>query len=57
MTQPLTAGILLFNEVEVLDFAGPFEVLSLAEDASTRQKLLSVKTVAQSLEIISARNG
>ncbi|MCF8032217.1 MAG: DJ-1/PfpI family protein [Desulfarculaceae bacterium] len=25
--QPLTAGVLLFEQVEVLDFAGPFEVL------------------------------
>jgi len=48
---------LLFNEVEVLDFAGPFEVLSLAEDASTHQKLFSINTVAQTRESISARNG
>ena len=57
MHHPITAGILLFNEVEVLDFAGPFEVLSLAEDASTHQKLFSVNTVAQTRESISARNG
>ena len=57
MHQPLTAGIALFNEVEVLDFAGPFEVLSLAEDATTREKLFSVKTVAQMRAVISARNG
>ena len=57
MQQTLSAGILLFHEVEVLDFAGPFEVLSLAEDANTRQKLVSVKTVAQTRDAISARNG
>ena len=57
MQHTLTAGILLFHEVEVLDFAGPFEVLSLAEDANTHQKLVSVKTVAQKRESISARNG
>jgi len=57
MMHPITAGILLFNEVEVLDFAGPFEVLSLAEDASTHQKLFSINTVAQTRESISARNG
>lgn len=27
-----TVGILLFDQVETLDFAGPFEVLSVAED-------------------------
>lgn len=57
MQHTLTAGILLFHEVEVLDFAGPFEVLSLAEDANTHQKLVSVKTVAQKRESIYARNG
>lgn len=34
MSIPKTVGILLFNEVEVLDFAGPFEVFSLAENNS-----------------------
>ena len=57
MRNPLKTGILLFNEVEVLDFTGPFEVLSLAEDATTREKLFSVKTVAQTRVVISARNG
>jgi len=57
MRNPLKTGILLFNEVEVLDFAGPFEVLSLAEDATTREKLFSVKTVAQTRAVVSARNG
>ncbi|MCB2225159.1 MAG: DJ-1/PfpI family protein [Desulfarculaceae bacterium] len=31
--QPLTAGVLLFEQVEVLDFAGPFEVLGRARTA------------------------
>lgn len=57
MTHPLKAGILLFNEVEVLDFAGPFEVLSLAERAESREKLFAVCTVAETRETISARNG
>lgn len=30
MTKPMTAGVLLFPQVEVLDFAGPFEVLGRA---------------------------
>jgi transcriptional regulator GlxA family with amidase domain len=57
MEQQLKVGILLFNEVEVLDFAGAFEVFSLAEEPQTRAKLAGVCTIAQSREIISARNG
>jgi len=29
-TFPISLGILLFDQVEVLDFAGPFEVFSMA---------------------------
>jgi transcriptional regulator GlxA family with amidase domain len=57
MQHPLKAGILLFNEVEVLDFTGPFEVLSLAERVESREKLFVVCTVAETRETISARNG
>ena len=52
-----SVGILLFNEVEVLDFAGPFEVFSLASLPDSSQKLFKVSTVAQTLETIRARNG
>lgn len=48
-------GILLFNEVEVLDFAGPFEVFSLAE--KEQEKVFKVVTIAEKDEILSARNG
>ena len=50
-------GILLFNEVEVLDFAGPFEVFSIAMDTEYNQKLFTVNTVAQTKDLIKARNG
>ena len=30
-----TVGILIFDEVEVLDFCGPFEVFSVAQQAGT----------------------
>lgn len=50
-------GILLFNEVKVLDFAGPFEVFSLTTEPDSDNKPFIVKTVAQSGEIIKARNG
>ena len=49
-------GILLFNEVEVMDFAGPFEVFSLSED-DDMNKLYKTFTVSQNDEVISARNG
>ncbi|WP_201600376.1 DJ-1/PfpI family protein [Psychrobacter submarinus] len=56
MTLKRTVGILLFNEVEVLDFAGPFEVFSLAENKSNN-KHFNVITIAEHPAPISARNG
>ncbi len=50
-------GILIFNDVEVLDMAGPFEVFSLAEWEETREKIFKVYTIAKSKELITARNG
>ncbi len=50
-----TVAIVLFNEVEVLDFAGPFEVFSLAEKDG--EKLFNVVTVTENGERITARNG
>jgi transcriptional regulator GlxA family with amidase domain len=49
-------AILIFNEVEVLDFAGPFEVFSVT---GRRRKLepFDVYTVAERLAPVSARNG
>ncbi|WP_319481284.1 DJ-1/PfpI family protein [uncultured Draconibacterium sp.] len=51
----LNVEILIFNEVEVLDFAGPFEVFSLAEQDS--RKLYNVYTIAERTDIVHARNG
>lgn len=56
MTTLRTVGILLFNEVEVLDFAGPFEVFSLAE-SDKGHKYFNVITIAEQQAPISARNG
>lgn len=50
-------GILLFNEVEVLDFAGPFEVFSITACGECNEKPFSVHTVAQTKDLIKARNG
>ncbi len=56
MTSIQTVGILMFNEVEVLDFAGPFKVFSLAENDSS-DKHFNVITIAEQPDPIFARNG
>jgi transcriptional regulator GlxA family with amidase domain len=43
--RPRAVGIVLFDQVEVLDFAGPYEVLSSAQD-DAGQACLRVLTVA-----------
>jgi transcriptional regulator GlxA family with amidase domain len=45
-----TVGILLFDQVEVLDFAGPYEVLSQAKD-DAGESCLRVLTVASGPEV------
>ena len=50
----IKVGILVFNEVEVLDFAGPFEVFSVTE--SEGKKRFKVVLIGEKLEPISARN-
>lgn len=49
-------GILIFDDVEVLDFAGPFEVFSVANQLADYQ-ILEVHTVAFNKEVILAKNG
>jgi transcriptional regulator GlxA family with amidase domain len=56
MAQPLCVGILLFHDVEVLDFAGPYEVFSIARRAGG-EKAFCIKTVAQATAPIIARDG
>lgn len=53
---PYTVGILLFDDVEVLDFAGPFEVLSVTEDENAG-KLFKVVTISETGKLVRARNG
>jgi transcriptional regulator GlxA family with amidase domain len=55
MADKMKVGILIFNEVEVLDFAGPFEVFSIA--SKNNENLFYVETIGQTSEVISARNG
>ncbi|MSN25837.1 MAG: hypothetical protein GJV46_08190 [Geobacter sp.] len=49
-------AILIFDDVEVLDFAGPFEVFSVTNELSD-YSLLNVYTVAREKAPITARNG
>uniref|UniRef100_UPI0034D3FB33 DJ-1/PfpI family protein n=2 Tax=Bacillus TaxID=1386 RepID=UPI0034D3FB33 len=55
MINKWSVGIFLFNDVEVLDFAGPFEVFSVTE--ADEEKPFTVYTVSQNGEMITARNG
>jgi transcriptional regulator GlxA family with amidase domain len=58
----LAVGIYLFNNAEVLDFAGPFEVLTTANRVSLRRfpdRVVPFKvfTVAKTANVIQARAG
>ncbi len=58
--QLLTVGILIFDDVEVLDFCGPFEVFSVARPAGKygdEFKLFNVVTIAEEDRIITCRGG
>jgi transcriptional regulator GlxA family with amidase domain len=55
-----TVGILLFDDVEVLDFAGPFEVFSAARPAgetSDELRLFQVVTIAEEPRTARCRGG
>jgi transcriptional regulator GlxA family with amidase domain len=53
---PRNVAILLFDEVEVLDFAGPFEVFAVTGQRSGGEAPFNVYTVAEKPGTISARN-
>lgn len=55
MTKKIKVGIFVFNEVEVMDFAGPFEVFSLA--LTNNEKAFEVTTIGEIGTVVSARNG
>lgn len=58
---PLTVGILTFDQVEVLDVAGPFEVLAVTRlNEERRQEELSpfrVLLVSENMDQVSAIGG
>lgn len=55
-SERLAVAILLFDDVEVLDFAGPFEVFSVTAELNG-YKHLHVFTLAEEQRTITARNG
>ena len=57
---PRTVGILIFGEVEVLDFCGPFEVFSVARPEGVKDdeaRLFQVFTVAEEDKTVRCRGG
>ncbi len=56
MNTKRNVGILLFEDAEVLDFAGPFEVFSVTSELNNFEPF-NVFTVAERLEPIRAVNG
>ncbi len=60
--EPINVGILIFDEVEVLDFCGPFEVFSVARRVGVGSqdevnRPFAVFTIAQKSDIVKARGG
>src|SRR5262245_25136611 len=60
--QPRTVGILIFPEVEILDFCGPFEVFASASlppqtDGGEETRLFDVFTLAERSEVVRCRGG
>ena len=56
MTKKRNVGILIFDDAEVLDFSGPFEVFSVTSELNNH-KLFNVFTIGETLNPISAVNG
>lgn len=52
----LNVAIFIFDDVEVLDFAGPFEVFGVTDDLA-QQTLCNTYTVAELAGVVRARNG
>ena len=55
MAKQRSVGILVFPEVEVLDFCGPFEVFASASEE--RERLFNVIVVGETAEVVSCRGG
>lgn len=57
MTDPQTVGVLIFDEVEVLDFCGPFEVFSTATAEGEERLLFNALIIAEEARLIRCRGG
>jgi transcriptional regulator GlxA family with amidase domain len=60
--QPRNVGILIFPDVEILDFCGPFEVfasatLPAATEGGPETRLFEVFTVAERPQVVACRGG
>ena len=55
--QTRNVAIFMFDDVEVLDFAGPFEVFSVTSELNKASRPFAVSTVAENPGAVSARNG
>src|SRR5947207_12172153 len=60
-SRPVHVGIVIFDDVEVLDFAGPFEVFTVAgqlqgaDSPNTENVAIRAFTIAQSDRLVHAR--
>ena len=60
--QPRNVGILIFPDVEILDFCGPFEVFASTTlppqtDGDPETRLFEVFTIAERAELVACRGG
>jgi transcriptional regulator GlxA family with amidase domain len=53
----MTVGILLFDDVELLDFTGPYEVFSTTSFADSDEPAFAVRTISQRGGTVNSRNG
>lgn len=53
----MNIGIYIYKDVEVLDFAGPYEVFSTANRFVSESSRLSISLLAESRSIVNARGG
>jgi transcriptional regulator GlxA family with amidase domain len=54
--QKIRLGILAFQDMEVLDFAGPFEVFSVANQLAD-YKLMDIQVIGIDSSLVTAKNG
>lgn len=53
----MNAGIYIYDDAEVLDFAGPYEVFAVASRLQTEGEQIAVSLIGETGETVRARNG